>query len=149
MRAFSTSVSSRAAQTARDLAVALAASRGLPEATVISTARSTITVFATICGIILLVFVAPPTRFLAGGNALSGDWRPTMLAAVLLGALTLLSVPLGRAVFEIGALPPFDVAAIVGTALLWALLLRLIWRLSLLERMIGVESEEGLSTHTV
>ena len=58
-------------------AVAIAVSRGLPEATVIATARSTITVFATVCGIFLLVFVAPPTRFLAAGNAWSGDWRPS------------------------------------------------------------------------
>ncbi len=120
------------------LVVAIAISKGLPEATVIATARSTITVFATVCGVLLLVFVAPPTRFLAGGNTPRGDWRPTILAAVLLGGLTvLLSVPLGRAVFEIGALPLFDTAAIVGVALLWALLLCFIWRFHLLERMLG------------
>jgi cation-transporting ATPase E len=44
------------------IAVALAVSTGLPEATVIATARSTITVFATVCGVLLLVFVAPPVR---------------------------------------------------------------------------------------
>jgi len=124
------------------IAVAIAVSRGLPEATVIATARSTITVFATVCGILLLVFVAPPTRFLAGGNAPRGDWRPIMLAGALLGGLTLLlSVPLGRAVFEIGALPLFDVAVIVGVALMWALLLHFIWRSHLLERVLGIESE--------
>src|SRR6266567_9611993 len=124
------------------IAVALAVSRGLPEATVIATARSTITVFATVCGVLLVVFIAPPTRFLAGGDTMSGDWRPTILAAVLLGGLTvLLSVPLGRAVFEIGALPLFDVAVIVGVAPLWALLLRFIWRFRLLERVLGMESE--------
>ena len=132
------------------LAVAIAVSRGLPEATVIATARSTITVFATVCGILLVVFVAPPKRFLAGGNTLSGDWRPTILAAVMLGGLTvLLSLPLGRAVFEISALPLFDVAAIVGVALLWALLLLFIWRFRLLERMLGMKSEEGPSAHTI
>jgi hypothetical protein len=67
---------------------------------------------------------------------------------VLLGGLTvLLSVPLGRAVFEIGALPLFDIAAIVGVALLWALLLRFVWRFRLLERVLGMESEEGPSSH--
>ncbi len=126
------------------LVVAIATSKGLPEAEVIATARSTITVFATVCGVLLVVFVAPPTRLLAGGNALSGDWRPTSLAAVLLGALTvLLSIPLGRAVFEIGALPLFDTAAIVGVAPLWALLLCFIWRFRLLERMLGLESERA------
>ena len=130
-------------------AVALAASRGLPEATVIATARSTITVFATVCGILLLVFVAPPTRFLAGGNTLSGDWRPTMLAALLLGGLTvLLNVPLGRTVFEISALPLFDVATIVGVALLWALLLRFIWRFQLLERILSIAEDAELEKGT-
>ncbi len=131
------------------VAVALAASRGLPEATVIATARSTITVFATVCGILLLVFVAPPTRFLAGGNPSSGDWRPTMLAGVLLAGLAvLLSIPLGRAVFEISALPLFDVAAIVGMALLWALLLHLIWRFRLLERVFGIPVDAELEKET-
>jgi cation-transporting P-type ATPase E len=124
------------------IAVAIAVSRGLPEATVITTARSTITVFATVCGILLLVFVAPPTRFLAGGNTLSRDWRPTMLAALLLGGLTvLLGVPLGRAVFEISALPLFDVAVIVIVALLWAFLLLFIWRFRLLERILGIDAD--------
>jgi len=131
-------------------AVALAVSRGLPEATVIATARSTITVFATVCGVLLLVFVAPPTRFLAGGNTSFGDWRPTILAVVLLGALTLLlSVPPSRAVFEISALPLFDVAVIVGVVVLWVLLLHFIWRFRLLERLLGMKSEEGLSALTV
>jgi len=129
------------------IAVALAVSRGLPEATVIATARSTITVFATVCGILLVVFVAPPTRLWARGTSPSGDWRPAILAAVLLGGLTLLlSIPLGRAAFEIGALPLFDVATIVGVALLWALLLRFMWRFRLLERLLGMEGEDGPSS---
>ena len=77
---------------------------------------------------------------------MSGDWRPTMLAAVLLGGLTLLlNVPVGRAIFEIGALPLFDVVAVVGVVLLWALLLSLIWRFRLLERMFGLESEKEIT----
>lgn len=129
-------------------AVALAASTGLPEATVIATAHSTITVFATVCGILLLVFVAPPTRLWAGGNSPTGDWRPATLAAVLLGGLTvLLSVPLGRAVFEIGSLTLLDVATIAGVALLWALLLRFVWRFRLFERVLSMESEEVPLSH--
>jgi cation-transporting P-type ATPase E len=130
------------------IAVAIAVSRGLPETTVIATARSTITVFATVCGILLLVFVAPPTRFWAGDNSQSGDWRPAILAVTLLGGLTvILTVPLGRSVFEISALPLFDVAAIASVALLWALLLRFVWRFRLLEHVLGMESEEGPSFH--
>ena len=129
------------------IAVAVAVSRGLPEAMVIETARSTITVFATVCGILLLMFVAPPVRPWAGDNPPSGDWRPTILAAVLLGGLTvLLSVPLGRAVFEIGALPLFDIVTIVGVALLWALLLRFVWSFRLFERLLGLESEKATAS---
>jgi cation-transporting ATPase E len=92
--------------------------------------------------LLLLVFVAPPTRFLAGGNPVSGDWRPAILAGVLLVGLTvILTVPLGRAVFEISALPLFDVAAIVGVALLWALLLHFIWRSRALERVLGIAEQ--------
>jgi hypothetical protein len=67
---------------------------------------------------------------------------------VLLGGLTvLLSIPVGRAVFEIGALPLFDVATIAGVALLWALLLRFVWRFRLLGRLLGMESEAGPLPH--
>ena len=132
------------------IAVALAVSTGLPEAAVIATARSTITVFATVCGILLLVFVAPPTRFLVGDNVPSRDWRPTILAAVLLGGLTvLLSMPLGRTVFEIGPLSLLDVATIAGAAMLWALLQCFIWRFRLLERLLDMENEEGPLSHAV
>jgi len=62
---------------------------------------------------------------------------------VLLGCLgVLLGLPLGRVFFEIGALTPLDAAVIVGVVLLWALLLRFIWRLRLLERILGIESDE-------
>ena len=57
----------------------------------------------------------------------------------------ILDVPVGRAVFEIGALPPFDVIAIVGVLLLWALLLSFMWRYRILERMLGLESEKATS----
>lgn len=121
------------------VAVLIAASSGLPEALVIANARSTITIFATVCGILLLIFVAPPARFWAVSNPVRDDWRPMMLAGVLLvGLAVLLAFPVGRAFFEIQALTGFDIAVVVGVALLWALLLRFIWRLHLLERLLGI-----------
>jgi cation-transporting ATPase E len=130
------------------MAVAPVVSAGLPAATLIATARSAITVFATVCGVLLLIFVEPPTRFLAGGDACSGDWRPTMLAGVLLGGVALLLViPPVRAFFELGAVSLLDGAVIAAVALLWALLLRFIWRFSLLERLLGLPSAEWPSWH--
>jgi cation-transporting ATPase E len=123
------------------IAVVLAVSAGMPEAMVIATSHSTITIFATVCGLLLLVFVEPPVQFLAGGDTLSGDWRPTILAgALLVGLAGILAIPPVRAFFELQAPSPLDVAVIAGVALLWALLLRFIWRLRLFERLLGLES---------
>jgi hypothetical protein len=63
---------------------------------------------------------------------------------VLLGVLALLiSAPLGRTVFEISTLILPYVAVIGGAALLWMLLLRLVWRFRLLGRVLGIESERA------
>ena len=71
----------------------LAAGPGLnPEAAaagallVAQTALTTVCVF---CGLLLVVFSKPPTPAWTGGDELSGDWRPTALAALLLAALLL------------------------------------------------------------
>jgi cation-transporting ATPase E len=117
----------------------LATSAGLPEALVLAETRSSITVFATVCGILLLVFAAPPPRFRARGSARSGDWRPTILAGVLLlGLVLVLSLPLGRAFFEIQEFTLLEGAVIGGVSLLWALVLLFIWRWRLLERVLGI-----------
>lgn len=65
------------------------------------------------------------------------------------GLAVLLRVPLVRTFFEMSALPMFDVAAIVSVALLWALLLRFLWRFRLLERLLGKGSQEGPSSQAV
>ena len=40
--------------------------------------------FLTVCGLLLVMFVEPPSRFWAGRDEPSGDRRPTWLAIVLL-----------------------------------------------------------------
>jgi hypothetical protein len=52
-----------------------------------------------------------------------------------------------RAFFELGAVSLLDGAVIAAVALLWALLLRFIWRFSLLERLLGLPSAEWPSWH--
>jgi len=49
-----------------------------------SYARTMLTYFTIICGILLLIFVEPPTHWWVGGDEFSGDWRPTLLAIGLL-----------------------------------------------------------------
>ena len=49
-----------------------------------SYAQTTLTYMIVICGILLVIFVEPPTKWWAGGDVLSGDWRPTLLSIGLL-----------------------------------------------------------------
>ena len=50
----------------------------------IGQARTALTITTIVCGLALIVFSEPPTPEWAGGEELSGDWRPTILAGVTL-----------------------------------------------------------------
>ncbi|MEX2314747.1 MAG: HAD-IC family P-type ATPase, partial [Thermomicrobiales bacterium] len=47
-------------------------------------ARTALTITTIVCGLALIVFAEPPTPEWTGGEELSGDWRPTILAGVTL-----------------------------------------------------------------
>ena len=99
--------------------------------------------FLVAVGLLLLLFVEPPTPWWVGADRLSGDWRPTWLA-VGLGCLFLavMLTPL-RDFFDLAPLDPLHTAFVGGAALLWLFLVRLTWRRRLLERFFGVESSTG------
>jgi cation-transporting ATPase E len=92
-----------------------------------------------VSGLLLIPFVVPPSRFWVGGNQLSGDWRPLLLAVgLLLGYGGLLAIaPLGQ-FFELTRLTARGYLLIALAALIWAVLLRWIWRARLLERFLQV-----------
>ncbi|CAN5615504.1 HAD-IC family P-type ATPase [soil metagenome] len=111
----------------------------------ISKARDAITITSVLCGLILLVFVEPPRRFFAGGDELSGDWRPTILAGIMLAALVvIINVGFLRDFFGMGKLSRQDLLVIVGVVAVWAVTLRAIWRYRLLDRLLGVRVSEGI-----
>ena len=57
-------------------------------------AQTVVIYFLTVCGLLLVMFVEPPSRFWAGRDEPSGDRRPTWLAIVLLlGLLAIAVVP--------------------------------------------------------
>jgi cation-transporting ATPase E len=102
-------------------------------------ARSALTTAAVLCGLLLIPFVEPPTRWWVGGDDLSGDWRPTALAVGMLVLYAMvLAVPSLRGFFELKLLPVQDYAFIVLGVLVWALTLRLIWRGRVFERLLEV-----------
>jgi len=106
-------------------------------------AQTALTIVSVACGLLLLPFVQPPTRWWTGGSELSGDWRPTYLAvALFLAFLALLAIPALRSFFgliPLGLPTYLSIAMIVGV---WTVLVRLTWRARLLERFLGVDLQQ-------
>jgi hypothetical protein len=90
----------------------------------------------------LVVYVEPPTEFLAGGDDVGGDIRPTYLVVGLFVVffIAMLIDPV-RHFFEILPLPPLALVGIAGTVVIWALVLRQVWRGEWLERFLGLDLE--------
>jgi cation-transporting ATPase E len=96
----------------------------------VSMARSALTTVTVLCGLVLIPFARPPSEAWTGGNALTGDRRPTLLAVALLLAYgaTLLVRPL-REFYDLAILPVTGYVLIALAVWGWAAALRLLWRL--------------------
>jgi cation-transporting ATPase E len=102
-------------------------------------ARSALTFATVLCGIVLILFVEPPTRWWEGGDVYSGDWRPTILAGAMLVLYVLtMCVPFARNFFGLALLLVTDVAIIATVVAVWSLALRFAWRRRLFERFLGL-----------
>ncbi len=109
------------------------------DAVAIPIAQSALTSFAIFCGLLLLLFVAPPVEPLGDGSPVTPDRRPAILALIL-GAvyLLVLASPTLRQFFD---LTPLSIAAYLllgALAILWGLVLRWTWRSWILERFLGI-----------
>ncbi len=103
-------------------------------------AQSAVTTTAILCGLLLIVFVEPPTTWLTGGDSLSRDWRPTVLAGVMLAVYAfILSIDEIRDFFEVLLLPASDYFLITGLVVLWGVILRWVWRQRLFDRFLDVD----------
>jgi cation-transporting ATPase E len=80
-------------------------------------------------GLLLVLFLKPPTRLWAGGAPVSGDWRFAVAVTILIAAFLLLSwIPLARELFLVDWLrQPADYAIIGLVVLGWAVVLRVTW----------------------
>jgi cation-transporting ATPase E len=103
-------------------------------------ARSALTTFTVFTGLLLVIFVEPPVEFFTGGDELSGDFRPTILAGgmVALFALILL-IPPAREFFELLVLPLNIYAIIGGGVVVWMLVVRAVWRQRLFDRFLNID----------
>ncbi len=106
----------------------------------INTARTALTTLLIFMGLMLIPFVEPPVQALAGGDAYSGDWRPTIMMAGMFGVfVTILLIEPFRNFFELELLQVSDYLFIGLIALLGGASLRLMWRSALLERFLGID----------
>jgi cation-transporting ATPase E len=103
-------------------------------------AQTVVICFLTVCGLLLVMFVEPPSRFWADTDEPSGDRRPTWLAIVLLvGLLAIAFVPTLSGLFDLRPVKPLDAAVIAAAAAVWVFLVRWAWRRHLLERFLGTD----------
>jgi len=102
-------------------------------------AQTTLTTFLVICGLFLVIFVEPPTEWWTGGDVLSGDWKPTILAAVLMAAFVVINaVPQARALFALAPLGWTELGLVAAALAIWLPLVRLLWRKRLIARFLGL-----------
>lgn len=107
-------------------------------------ARTMTVSVATLCGIVLIVFAAPPVPALAVVSECTHDWRPAAFGACMaLGILLVLGVPTLQHYFEVAPLRAVDIGVLLGAVSLWAAVVYLAWRGRLLERLIGLERAES------
>jgi cation-transporting ATPase E len=102
-------------------------------------ARTALTAFLVYVGLILVIFVEPPTAWWAVAEPQSPDRRPTILAVVLgIGFLVTLAVPPARAFFSFEVPSPRDGLLVLVAVVTWLILVREFWRRRLIERFMGL-----------
>ncbi|MCA1728353.1 MAG: cation-translocating P-type ATPase [Actinobacteria bacterium] len=104
-------------------------------------AQTVLTYFLAVCGLLLVIFIEPPSRFWAGGDKFSGDRRPTWLTiALLVGLLAIALVPGLSELFDLRPITLPDMAVVGVAAAVWMFLVRWAWKHRLLERFLGISS---------
>lgn len=104
------------------------------------TAQSTLVTFLVLVGLLTVIFVEPPTEWWTGGDALSGDWKPTLLAVGLIVVffVILLVKPL-RDLFAMGEPGVLELGSAVAFAAVWLFLVRWLWRKRMFARYLGIK----------
>jgi cation-transporting ATPase E len=107
-------------------------------------AQTALTLFASFCGILLILLAVPPSRLWGGGAVMRRDWRFTGLVVLMLAFVAgCLVVPLGRTLFELTALPAWQYLALFAAAVAWSMLCRLVWHSRILDRWLGTAEDPG------
>lgn len=103
-------------------------------------AQTGLSTFVSLASVLLILYLEPPTRWLAAWTGPSPDKRPALLVLGLLAALAgALFTPTLSGYFGLtGAAPPVYTTVLPVLAL-WFVLLGLAYRFRLLERILGLQ----------
>ncbi|HEY2194009.1 MAG TPA: HAD-IC family P-type ATPase [Actinomycetospora sp.] len=102
-------------------------------------AQSGLSMFVSVASIALILFLEPPARIFTAWAPVSPDRRPAWLALGLFVALVVvLIVPTTRNYFGLTAPDPPVVYAVVPTVVVWFVVLSLVLRHRILERVLGL-----------
>lgn len=104
-------------------------------------AQTALSSFLVLVGLLLVVFVEPPIEWLSGGDVVSTDWKPTIMAGGLLLAFTVISlVPALRHVFALSALKLVEWLLVGAATAIWFGVVRLFYRRRILTRFLGIKA---------
>ncbi len=102
-------------------------------------AQTALSIFTIFAGLLLIIFVEPPTPWFEGGDVCRKDRRPAFMAlAMALGFIGFLAAGSLSQPFDFIDLKLADYLLIGGAALLMGLALRFAWRKKLLDRFFEV-----------
>jgi cation-transporting ATPase E len=105
----------------------------------VSLARTALTTTTVLCGLLLIVFLQPPSPAWTGGAPLNGDWRPLALALAMLALyVVILAVEPLRRFAEMDTLNWSGYAMLALVVFGWAVALRFIWRLPVRDTVSGL-----------
>jgi cation-transporting ATPase E len=114
------------------------AASGVPTPAGLSESRSALTSFLVLSGLLLVPFVAPPSKWFAVVDPVADDLRPAVLTILLAAAfLVMLLTPVGRTLFDLVPLRQETIALVVAATVVWFFLVRTVWKLRLLHRFIS------------
>ncbi len=103
-------------------------------------AQSALTTFLILCGLMLIVFVEPPSSFFAGGDKTRNDIKPLFLTVFLFISFTFILVdPSLSDFFEMSYLPYWNFLILLALSLLWGVLIIWLWRKKFFDRYLGIE----------
>ncbi|MCO5222833.1 MAG: HAD-IC family P-type ATPase [Thermomicrobiales bacterium] len=101
-------------------------------------AKDALTYVMILCGLVLVVFTAPPNEWWAVIEETDRDWRPTAVAILMIPLyIAILSYPWSRKLFSVRLLEWWQYAIIAIAVVAWALGLRYAWQNKIFNRFVG------------